>query len=179
MKKIILLVLLMGTLNLWSQTSQRLTLNSMAENFQVVIHPNDNLFLPGHLNDINTNAFRHFITSFENAENIVWRIGKTGSTVSFTWKDQNVTCYYDNIGDYLYSIKVYTESELEGSISHFVRSETGKGYSIYLLTEKEMTNGSLFEISLQNTKYWCKIRFVRKDDGSFEKISDNIIFLKG
>ena len=178
MKKLLLLALLMGTLTLWSQTSQRLTVNNMAEKFQVLTQSSDNQFQPGHLNDINTNALRHFIRTFDDADNIVWRIGNTGTTARFTRNDQNVTCYYNNLGDYQYAIKVYTQSELDPSIVDFVKYEAGNSYSIYLVTEKEMANGSLFEISLQNSRYWCKIRLVRKEDGILEKISDNIIFRK-
>jgi hypothetical protein len=178
MKKIFAIVLLFVSLNIWSQTHKS-SANKSSENFEVDIQSSDNLYYPGFKNDINIDVLRHFVKTFDDAQNILWRVNGKGTAVSFILKNQKGVSYYDNKGCHLSTIKYYDEKDLDPTVASFAKLEVGKDFSIYLVTELIRDDYVIYDISFQNSEYWCKVKLLRKADGSLGKLSDNILFHKG
>jgi uncharacterized protein YkuJ len=178
MKKLFTIIALFAGLNIWSQTSHTLPVNNKPDDFGVYVQLKDNSFSPGFKNDVNTNALRHFVETFEGAENISWHVSDDKTEATFTMGNTKMSSYYDKHGDHICTIKYYTEKELDSSLAKFVKKEAGKDYSIYLVTEFIEEGSSLFDISLQNDKYWLKIKFLITPDKSLEKL-ENRTFRKG
>jgi hypothetical protein len=59
------------------------------------------------------------------------------------------------------------------------KKEAGKDFPIYLVTEMIRESDTLFEISLQSRTHWCIVKMVRKHKDKLEKLSENIMLLKG
>jgi hypothetical protein len=177
LKKIFLIAMLILTISGWSRSYRDSLPVDAPPNFQVTFQ-SGNFVRQGFLNNINSKAVMHFIKTFETTEKVLWIITEDGSAATFFFNNVKITSYYNRRGGHLYTKKIYRQSELDPLIISLIEDEVGKGFSIYMVSEKIMTNWTLYEITLENSKYWCKVILYRKSDGDLEKHSDNTLLLK-
>jgi hypothetical protein len=88
-----------------------------------------------------------FKETFPNAKNVKWVDDKAGYFVSFTQNDNFNKVFYNNEGDFVYSLKYCKGSELPTNIVLALNKKFGES-KILGVTEVTTQNGNVYNIKL-------------------------------
>ena len=98
---------------------------------------------------INTKAVRHFIKSFKVAKDVHWFKALNGIVVHFTMQGIKSKAYYDEKGNWLYTIRTCKESNLSKDIRNLVK-RTYYDYSIASVNEISDEQRIVYIIQLED-----------------------------
>ena len=95
-------------------------------------------------------ALKDFSKAFKNVTNADWFVPETGGFIaSFNENEVKKSAYYNQKGQFMYSIKRYAEQDLPKSIRHLVKS-TYYDYSIISIEEIEVDNKTIYLVHVQD-----------------------------
>jgi len=120
------------------------------------------------LNEINTQAFRHFRKNYPSVEQEYWEKTRNGYTVRFKESDKLSLAYYDNQGGFLYAVKYFVESDMDIELQKRLKREY-PGYQFDILTEINNEIKTVYLVTLKN-KYSLKSLMI--DQGEIRVIDD-------
>lgn len=92
-----------------------------------------------------------FETTFKEARNIVWVVGKNHSDVSFEMNRMPMKARFDNDGKLVRLLRYYKEEELPVFVKQKINQQY-EGYKILGITELSAPHTLSYTISLQNDK---------------------------
>src|SRR5882724_11093897 len=114
--------------------------------------------LPTYLNDINTHATRDFLRRFDNPVDVKWHKEKGGYIATCILRDIKTTIAYNRKGDWVYTIKYYTESKLPREVRAFVKSVyyNNKITKVKKIVQK-IKNEPVYQVQMkgENTGRFC------------------------
>ena len=112
-------------------------------------------FSNGHLNDLNIHATRDFLKRFDNPADVKWYKEKDGYIVLCMLDSIKNTIAYNRKGDWVYTIKSYTESKLPREIRAFVKS-VYYDYTIIQVEEivQQVNNEPVYQIHMKGENTW-------------------------
>ena len=113
-----------------------------AQNVKDVSVPHDLRFLlttSGYSENINAKAVRNFAKQFKQAPDAEWYKVDNGYTALFKSGDVRHRIFYNKKGNWLYTIKYYSETSLPKTVRAQVKS-TYFDYAIVGITEVELVN---------------------------------------
>lgn len=116
--------------------------NADAQNVKDVSVPHDLRFLlttSGYSENINAKAVRNFTRQFKQAPDAEWYKVNNGYTALFKSGDVQNRIFYSKRGNWLYTIKYYSETSLPKTVRAQVKS-TYYDYAIVGITEVELVN---------------------------------------
>ena len=151
MKKLILIlvsaviVVLCNTSNAYAQNE----LYFMPEN-------SDSKAPPVPVNELSTKAFRHFNKEFGFVQNESWFKLKDGYTAKFQLDAIQYRIGYNKKGNWVNTVKVYHEPELNQTIRHIVKS-TYYDYAISLVEELTVKNTTFYVVHIEDNKVFKKL----------------------
>jgi hypothetical protein len=151
MKKLILM-LVFGVLVVLLTSSMGYTQND----YSFVSHNNDSKVTSLPVNELSTKALRHFNQEFSFAQNESWFKIRDGYTVKFEVNDIQYRIGYNNKGNWLSTVKIYHEPELNQAIRHIVKSSY-YDYTIGLVEELTLKNNTTYVIHIDNDKEFKKL----------------------
>ncbi len=146
--------------------------------YGIVLKQGNDTYDETHINNVNPEAVRHIGRTYENAEDIRWVIGESGTTAQFNEGDKALLLTFDKSGDLLSTRITYSESFLDPFIVKYSKSIAGKTYSIYLVTEIIQKDQTIYEISLEDPFHWQIIRLTGNKIKGFEKSGDATVIEK-
>ena len=120
------------------------------------------------LNEINTQAFRHFHKNYPSVEREYWEKTRNGFTVRFKESDKLSLAYYDYQGGFLYAVKYFEESDMDIDLQKRLKREY-PGYQFDILTEINNEIKTVYLVTLKN-KYSLKSLMI--DQGEIRVIDD-------
>jgi|GEM_PF-3621657 len=120
------------------------------------------------LNEINTQAFRHFRKNNPQVEHEYWEKTQHGLTVRFKDSDKMSLAYYDKQGAFLYSVKYFEESDLNNDLQRRLKREY-PGFQFDILTEINNEIKTIYLVTLKN-KYSMKSLLI--EQGEIRVIDD-------
>ena len=120
------------------------------------------------LNEINTQAFRHFRKNNPLIEHEYWEKTQNGLTVRYKDSDKLGLAYYDNQGAFLYTVKYFEESDLNIDLQKRLKREY-PGFQFDILTEINNEIKTIYLVTLKN-KYSMKSLLI--DQGEIRVIDD-------
>jgi len=129
-----------------------------------------NGFTPVFLNDINTKAMRNFARDYKNTSLATWFKLKDGFVVYFTDKGINVRVAYDRKGNYLWTIRDYTEDKLPFEIRDLVKTKY-YDLNIFHIAEVRSDGGIAYTIKLEGKTTW---RIIKVVDGEMTVLNDYV-----
>ncbi|CAN5476821.1 hypothetical protein BH10BAC3_BH10BAC3_26170 [soil metagenome] len=114
-------------------------------------------------------ALKDFSKSFKNANNADWFVTETGGFVaSFKENELKNSAYYNQKGQFMYSIKRYAEQDLPKSIRHIVKSSY-YDYSILGVEEVGADSRTIYLVHIQDEHTSKTIRIA---DGEMDVIEE-------
>lgn len=156
---ILLLIVLATTANGFSQQSKAI----LPDNVKI-LNPGS-----GHLNSINIRAMRDFVDRYENATDVVWIKVPDGFVARFCIDSLNSRAAYKKNGNWVYTIKQYTEAKMSKALRHSVKS-TYYDYAITLVEQIEMPDEPVkYIVHLQDAVSW---KNVLVSNGQLDLIED-------
>lgn len=145
------------------------------ENWKKAVYQSDNFSEKGHsfqsnvrLNEINTQAFRHFRKSFPAIESEYWEKNQNGFMARFKESNKFTMVYYDNQGSFQYSVKYFEESDLDEEIQKRIKKEY-PGFQLDIVTEINNEIRNVYLVTLKN-KYSMKSLLINQ--GEIQVIDD-------
>jgi hypothetical protein len=120
------------------------------------------------LNEINTQAFRHFRKNYPLVEQEYWEKTQHGLTVRFKDSEKMSLVYYDNQGTFLYTVKYFEESDLNIDLQKRLKREY-PGFQFDILTEINNETKTIYLVTLKN-KYSMKSLLI--EQGEIKVIDD-------
>jgi len=90
-----------------------------------------------------------FKDMFPNAQHVKWNQDKNGYLVSFTQSGTPVKIVYNNKGEFIQSLRYYSEKDLPTNILLAVKNKY-QGKAIYGVTERTTSNEVTYHIVLSN-----------------------------
>ena len=120
------------------------------------------------LNEINTQAFRHFRKNNPLIEHEYWEKTQNGLTVRYKDSDKMSLAYYDNQGAFLYSVKYFEESDLNNDLQKRLKREY-PGFQFDILTEINNEIKTIYLVTLKN-KFSMKSLLI--EEGEIRVIDD-------
>jgi len=151
MKKLILMLVFSATIVLLS-TTMGYTQNDIS----FVYHNSDSKDVSLPVNDLNTKAVRHFNQEFGFAQNEAWFKIRDGYTVKFKTDEIQYRIGYNKKGNWLNTVKIYHEPELNQTIRHIVKSNY-YDYTIALVEEITVKNSTSYVVHIDNEKGFKKL----------------------
>jgi len=120
------------------------------------------------LNEINSQAFRHFKKNYTSVNAEVWCKTKDGFVVKF--EDQQIInqVFYDERGAFRYGIKYFEEKDLGKEIRHRVHKEF-PGYQIDVVSEINSDVNTVYLMSLKNK---TSVKNIMLSDSDLKVIED-------
>src|SRR5678815_968999 len=135
MKKIIFLLILFSGKHALAQENQSISYVNPSHRHGIVTWQQDETNITGFINNVNPRAARNLLKTYNNANNILWKIDDQEITAYFTKGDVQVKVRYDKDGNRISTKKVYSENKLDHYISFIAKKGLGKDFSIFLVTE--------------------------------------------
>jgi hypothetical protein len=105
---------------------------------------------------VSPKAVKNFMKSFRGAENTNWYKMPQGLMVYFTVDGIKMRSVYDNKGNWLYSLRFYTEEYLPKNMRHQVKSNY-YDFNITAVNEVQENNKTVYFIQLEGTKSYKTI----------------------
>jgi hypothetical protein len=177
MKKIIFLLILFSGKHALAQENQSISYANPSHRHGIVTWQQDETNITGFINNVNPRAARNLLKTYNNANNILWKIDDQEITAYFTKGDVHVKVRYDKDGNRISTKKVYSENKLDRYISFIAKKGLGKDFSIFLVTEINIGDNKIYEITLQNKSNWCVVKILENRE-VLDKICENEIFIK-
>jgi len=98
---------------------------------------------------VNTKAVRHFIKSFKQAEDVHWFDAVNGMAAHFTMNGTRSRANYDDKGNWLNTIRTYSESALSKDIRDIVKRRY-YDYSVTIVNEITDEQRTAYVIQLED-----------------------------
>ncbi len=126
-----------------------------------------------YINSISTKAARDFVERYPDVENARWFVAKNGFIVRFTLDSCDTRSAYDMRGNWVYTIKVYSESKMPRNIRHLVKTEH-YDFTITQIEEIDRPNEPIvYLVHMYDATHW---RNVQVRDGEVRVVEE---FRKG
>jgi len=151
MKKLIL-ILVSGAIVLLFNTS---TLHAQNELY-FMPENSDSKAVPIPANELSTKAARHFSKEYSFVQNESWFKIKDGYTAKFQLDDIQYRIGYNKKGNWLNTVRVYREPDLNQAIRHIVKS-TYYDYAISLVEELTVKDVTSYVVHIENGKGFKKL----------------------
>ncbi len=135
------------------------------------VHNNVKVLNPGkgYMNSLNTRALRDFLKKYENAADVVWYAVKDGFVVRFRVDSTHGRSAYDKRGQWIYTIKQYSEKFMPRDVRHIVKSSY-YDYAITLVEEIEQPNHPVrYLVHMQDEVSWKNVLI---SDRNMELVED-------
>jgi len=122
-------------------------------------------------NQINNQAIRDFVKRYIEVSNEKWTVTEAGITASFVLGGIGHSIYYDEKGNWLSTVRRYTEKHLQKNIRRWV-SNAYSDYYIKGIEETEKSfNKIIYLVLLENETGWLKVRVEEGALSVLEKIN--------
>ena len=114
---------------------------------------------PDYLNNVSVSAVRDFVHRFKQATNTRWHIMEGGYIAKFELPGFAFQVVYDKRGQWVYTIRTYTEKQLARDLRGLVKS-TYYDFSIIQVQEIEQYNidGIVYVVYLEDDSCWKTVR---------------------
>ena len=179
MKEICFLFLLFCVKTIVAQENQSVSYaNTSHRQHGVVTLYTDATNMTGFINNVNPRAARNLLKTFNDANNIQWKIDDREITAYFAKSNVDTKVRYNKDGNRISIRKVYGENKLDRYISFIAKKGLEKDFSIFLVTELNIGDDKFYEITFQNNLYWCVVRILETKDGLLERLGENEMFAK-
>jgi len=122
------------------------------------------------LNEVNTKAQRNFVRDYKHISAATWFKLEDGFVVYFIDKDVNTRVAYDKKGNYLWTIRDYTENKLAFEIRDLVKSKY-YDLSIYHIDEVKSNDGIVYMIKLEGKTTW---KIIKVSGGEMTVVNDYV-----
>jgi hypothetical protein len=116
------------------------------------------------LNAINIRAMRHFKKSFPNVGGEEWFLIRDGYLATFTIDSIKNRVFYNQRGDWTYTVRYYAEKNLPSEVRAIVKS-TYYDYAITGIDEVSVEEKTVYLVHIQDAFTWKKLRVC---DGEME-----------
>lgn len=116
------------------------------------------------INKIHVRAMRDFIKHYKAAANTHWMLVKTGYVVKYTGKnDSRCRTVYNSRGDYVYTIRQYSENVMPRDVRSIVKSQY-YDYSITLVEEiEERMKPLVYVVHLEDSTTLKNVRVIERE----------------
>ena len=138
----------------------------------------DKLFTVGFINNISANIWRDFSVTFKDPTDIRWYVEGKEITGYFNCDSEKIIVCYKKDGYLISTRKAYPGDKLDPLIAGFLSREMEKSFVVYLVTEVNKDDNTIYEISLQDEKSWCFVQIFRNTEREILEIIDKRIIKK-
>jgi hypothetical protein len=142
------------------------------DTYGIVLKKENNQYRILHINNVNPDAVRYLVNTYENAKDIRWIIDGKITTAEFNLGKKKILLTYDELGDLLSTKETYPGEDLDPFIAKFAKQIAGNDYSPSLVTKVIRKERVIYEINLENHVYWRIIRLKGDTISGFEKLHD-------
>lgn len=123
---------------------------------------------PVYNNDVPAKAYRHFKKTFAGITGELWSVTAGGFMTRFTMNGAVSRAFYDNKGNWQFTIACYGESKLPPDTRATLKS-VYPDYTILTVEEIQMPARTIYQVDIVYNKNW---KTVRMYDGEMELVND-------
>ena len=150
------------TINAAAQTSN-LPVQSTAEYTSFSNDPGPaNGMAAASTSEVNIKAMKNFTRDYKNPSSTTWFKLQDGFVVYFTQKEIAMRVAYDKKGNYLWTIRNYSENELPFEVRDLVKSRY-YDFTIHHIDEVKSNEGIAYTIKLEGKTTWKTIKVVNSE----------------